>query len=88
MLSLNDFQSILANSFLDGNIEIAGIIMFAAVLLVVLALTKDTFRALLVGIVATMVFSLLGILSTELTILLIIVSVLGMAYSARAIWRD
>lgn len=88
MISLNDFQSILADSFLDGNLEIAGIIMFAAVLLVVLALTKDTFRALLVGIVATMVFSLMGILSTELTILLIIVSVLGMAYSARAIWRD
>lgn len=88
MISFGDLQNILANTFLDGNVEIAGMVMYGVALLIVFGLTKSVFHALVIGLVVTMIFSLLGILSAELTILLIIVSVLGLAYTSRNIWRD
>lgn len=89
MLSLNDFQDLLANTFLDGNLELAGIGMFIAVIVLVFAITKgDKYMALIVGMGVTMFFSVLGILSAELTVLLIVVSVLGLAYASRNVWRD
>lgn len=88
MISLNDFQNLIATTFLDGNMAIAGMLLYAIVLMVVFGLTKNVFQSLLVGMVATMIFSALGILNTELTVLLIIVSVLGLAYTSRGVWRD
>lgn len=89
MLSLQEIQELIANEFLDGSMELAGIGIFIMSVLIVFSLThRNTFMALIVGMGVTMFFSLMGILSTELTILLIIVSVLGLAYSSRSIWRD
>lgn len=88
MISLNDFQNLLATTFLDGNMDVAGMVMYAIILLVVFGLTRNVFHALVLGMAATMIFSALGILSVELTMLLIIVSVLGLAYTSRGIWKD
>lgn len=89
MLSLNDFQDLLAGTFLDGNLELAGIAMFLVAIVLVFAITRgDKYMALIVGMGITMFFSILGILSAELTVLMIIVSVLGLAYASRNVWRD
>ena len=89
MLSLQEVQEIIANEFLDGNMEIAGIGIYILAVLMVFGLSnKNPFMALIVGMGITMVFSLLGVLSTELTVLMIIVSVLGLAYTSRSVWRD
>lgn len=88
MLSLNDFQDLLAGTFLDGNLELAGIAMFLVAIVLVFAITKDKYMALIVGMGITMFFSILGILSAELTVLMIIVSVLGLAYASRNVWRE
>ena len=88
MISFNDFQEILANSFFDGDLQIAGIVMYIGIMLLTIAVSKNTFYALLIGMAATMLFSILGILNTEVTVLLIIVSVLGLAYTSRSVWRD
>lgn len=87
MISLNDLQDIMAQSFFDGNLAIAGIIIFAAVLCLVFALTRNTTYALIISLPVTLIFSMLGILTTDLMILLIIVTVLGLAYTTRDIWR-
>lgn len=69
--------------------QIAGIAIYILAIVAVFGLTdRNGFMALIVGMAVTMVFSLMGVLSTELTVLLIIVSVLGLAYTSRAIWRD
>ena len=88
MISFNDFQQILASNFFDGDLQIAGIIMYIGVILFTIAVSRSTFYALIIGLAATMLFSTLGILDTELTVLLIVVSVLGLAYTARNVWRD
>lgn len=88
-MSLQEVQEIIANEFLDGNMEIAGIGIYILAVLMVFGLSnKNPFMALIVGMGITMVFSLLGVLSTELTVLMIIVSVLGLAYTSRSVWRD
>lgn len=88
MMSLNDIQNMIADSFLDGNVELAGIGIYIISILAVLGLTQKPFYALIVGMGITVFFSALGVLSTELTVLLIIVSVLGLAYTSRSVWSD
>ena len=88
MISFNDFQEILASSFFDGDLQIAGIIMYIGVMLLTIAVSKNAFFALIIGMAVTLLFSVMGILTTEMTVLLIIVSVLGLAYTSRNVWRD
>lgn len=87
MISISDFQDILATAFLDGNMSIAGIVIYAAVLMLLFALTRNTTQTLVISLPVTLIFSLLGILSNDVMILMIIVTVLGLAFTTRDIWR-
>lgn len=82
MIGLDDFQTILANTLFDGSMQIAGIVIFAAVIVMVLSIVKKTFVSLVVMIPVTLIFYYLGILSTDLTVILIIIVVLGLAMTA------
>lgn len=89
MLSFNDIQDLIAVNFFDGQADLAGMVMYLAVLGLILAITRgNAFYALIAGMGATMFFSAIGIISPEITILLIVVSVLGLAYTSRRIWSD
>lgn len=88
MISLNDLQEIIATTFLDGDTGIAGLIMFVVVLMVVLALTKNVSHSLIICLPVTLIFTMLGILPMEMTILLIIVIVLALAFTSRNIWTE
>lgn len=89
MITLNDLQDLLGNAFFDGNTAVGGIIIYIAVLAVIFVLSKKNITAALVmALPATLVFNSLGILSSDVMILLIIVTVLGLAYSTRSVWRD
>lgn len=77
----------ISTSFFDGDANLAGMVMYAIVLLLVFALTRKLQQALIVAIPATLIFSALGVLSTDLTILLIIVTVLCLATTASK-WRS
>lgn len=85
-MDLFDFQTIISESWLDGNMEVAGILIFMAALLIVLAVTKSLSAALIVALPLTFIFNLLGILSGDVTILLLIVTVLLLAIKTRDIW--
>lgn len=87
MMNFSDFQEIFATSFLDGDLAIAGILIYAAVMIIIFAATRNTTHSLLISLPITLVFSMLGILSTDVMILLIIVTVLGLAVSAKDAWR-
>ena len=89
MISLNDLQDLIGISFFDGSSQIGGIVIYIAVLAVMLVLSKKNINtALLLSLPVTLVFTTLGILSSDVSILLIIVTVLGLAYKTREIWRD
>lgn len=87
MLQLSEFQNILANSFFDGNATIAGLVMYIAVLALVFGLFRSLKTVLIISMPITLAFSLLGIIDTNTLVLLIIVTILGLASVARDTWR-
>lgn len=85
MLTIGTLQTVLASTFFDGQATIAGLAMFAVVLAVIMTITRNTFKALVVALPVTIIFSGLGVLSTDLMIVLIIIIVLGLALTASKI---
>lgn len=84
MIGLQDIQTILADEFCGGNFEVAGIIIFAFVMMVVFSMFHSSlFGAFAVMIPCTLIFTTLGVLSTTATIVMIIVAVLGLGVIAR-----
>lgn len=84
MISVQQFQQLVAENLFGGDLAIAGLVMYAAVLAIVFAVTRDNYHVgIIVSIPLTLVFSLLGILSSEAMILLIVVAVLALALGAK-----
>ena len=88
MLSVFDFQELLSSSFFEGDMNLAGMVMYIVVLLILFALTRKTQQTLIISIPVTLVFSVIGVIPTDLMILLIIVTVLALAFTARNTWRS
>lgn len=85
MLTISGIQSIIANSFFDGSMEIAGLIMYAIVLAGVMALTYKGIGAMgsiILGLPVTIVFNALGVVSGDLLIVMIIITVLSIGVVA------
>lgn len=88
MIGLLDIQKIIADAFLNGDVTIAGIIMFSVVLAVLFMLfNRNVFIALILALPVTLIFSMMGVLSSDLTILLIIITVLGLAINSMSIFN-
>ena len=84
MITLQQFQDILGDSFFSGDMAIAGIVIFVVIMAVVfVVLQKNVFAALVISIPLSLVFMMMGILSAELAMILIVVSVLGLATVAK-----
>lgn len=83
MITLQDVQYMLGDSFFNGDLTLAGLGIFAVAIVVIFAVTKNVFQSLVVGLVVTGIFSYMGVLSSDMMILLIIVIVLGLAMTAR-----
>lgn len=83
MITLADIQYMLGDSFFNGDLTLAGLALFGIAIILVFALTKNVFQSLVIGLIATGIFSYMGVLSSDMMILLIIVIVLGMAMTAR-----
>lgn len=88
MLSFTDIQELVSTGFFDGDMQIAGIVMYVLVLVAIFALSRKTTQTLIISLPVTLVFSILGVLSTDVMVLLIIVTVLGLAATAQKVWRD
>lgn len=88
MLSIFDIQDLVSTSFFGGDMQLAGLVMYSLVLIAVFALSRKTIHTLLISLPVTLIFATLGVLSTELMVLLILVAILGLAFTARGIWRD
>lgn len=85
MMQFSDIQFAIAQTFLGGNMTMSGIIMYAVVLALILAITKSPFTALVLGLPITVLFAGLGILSGDMTIIMIVIIVIGLAFSSSKI---
>lgn len=83
MITLTDIQYMLGDTFFNGDMSLAGLGLFAFALVLVFVLTKNIFQSLVIGLVITGIFSFMGIVTSDMMILLIIVIVLGLAMTAR-----
>lgn len=80
MITLNQFVDIVADSVFAGNVAVAGVVIFVVTMAVVFMIMKrNVFASLVIAIPVTFVYSMLGVLSMDLTLILIVVCVLGLA---------
>ena len=84
MITLSDIQYMLGDSFFNGDLTLAGLALFGIAIILVFVLTKNVFQSLVIGLIATGIFSYMGALSSDMMVLLIIVIVLGLAMTARS----
>lgn len=85
MIQFNEISEIVAESFFNGNVEIAGIIVFSAVMGFIFMIfgRKSLTVPFVMMLPTTLIFTELEIIPESLTVLLIIVSVLALAMVAR-----
>lgn len=83
MIQFSDIIDMIASTFFDGNVMVAGLVMLCCVLAVVMAISKSAFTTLVIAIPAALIFSYLNLIPDQITIVLILVCVLGLAYTAR-----
>lgn len=80
MITLDQFQDILAGSLFSGDLAIAGIVIFIVTLAVIFVLMKkNVFASLILTIPTAFVYTAMGVLSTDMLVILIVVCVLGLA---------
>lgn len=80
MIDLSQFQDILADALFAGNSTVAGLVIFAVTLAIIfVVLNKNVFASLVIAIPVAFIYSLLGLLSTDMLLLLIVICVLGLA---------
>lgn len=85
MIQFTDFVQIVADSFFGGNIYVGGVIILMGVLALVMAFSKKLITTMVIGIPMVMLFSYMRILPDEITLVMLIVIVLGLAYTAKGV---
>lgn len=89
MIDLAQFQELLANSLFGGDMGIAGIVIYATVLAVIFVIFKKDYHiGIIIMIPVTLVFSLLGVVPSEATLLMIVIAVLVLAMGAKKTFGD
>lgn len=79
MITIDQFQDLLGTSLFGGDAVVAGIVIFAVTLAIIFVLMKNNlFGSLLIAIPVAFVYSLLGILSADMMVIMIVVCVLGL----------
>lgn len=86
MIEFSDISQIVADSFFGGDLQLAGLVMFSMALAIMFSISKNAFATLVLAMPVTFVFSSMGLLADDMLIILIIVIVLGLAYTGRNIW--
>lgn len=82
MITFTTIQEILAETFFDNNMLIAGLMMYVVFLAIGFFVTKNLTAVMLISIPVTLIFASMGILSGDILIVMIIVTVIGLALVA------
>lgn len=88
MISIFDFQELVSTSFFEGDANLAGMVIYVGVLILLFALSRKTQQTLILSLPVTLIFGTLGVLNVDMMVLLIIVTVLALAFTARKAWGE
>lgn len=83
MLQLSQVQTAIADMLFNGDTAIAGLVMFFFVMAIIFTISKNVFHSLLLGLPVVLICTSLKILSGDMTMILIVIIVLGLAMTAR-----
>lgn len=86
MIDFSELVGIVADSFFGGNVELAGLVLFSFSLAIMFSFSRNGFATLVIAMPIAFVFSTMGFIGEDLLIMLIIVIVVGLAYSGRNVW--
>lgn len=86
MIQLNDIFQIVGDSFFEGSVLLAGLVILTIVLALVYVFTKSAFAMLLISMPVTLVFSYMRVIPDEITIILLLVAVVGLAMSSKKVF--
>lgn len=86
MIQITDLIKIFADSFLGGNTLLAGLIALGVVMAVAMTLTKSAFTMLLIAIPTTLTLSYMRAIPDEITIIMLLVAVVGLALSSKRVF--
>lgn len=82
MITFITVQEILAETFFNNNMQIAGMMMYVAFLAIAFAIVKNLTAVMVIAIPITLIFASMNILAGDLLIVMIIVIVIGLALTA------
>ena len=82
MITLSTIQEVLAETFFDNNMQIAGMMMYVVFLIIAFVITKNLMAVMVVSIPVTLIFASMNILTGDLLIVMIIILVVGLAMTA------
>ncbi|MBQ1293231.1 MAG: hypothetical protein IIY21_04290 [Clostridiales bacterium] len=82
MITFSVIQEVLSETFFDNNMQIAGLMMYVGFLTIAFVLTKNLTAVMVISIPVTLIFASMGILTGDLLIVMIIVTVIGLALVA------
>lgn len=85
MISINELVNIIAGSFFNGSITTAGLVLYILIMSSFFAFTRNVFQTLVIAIPLTFIFSGagLGLLPTDLVLILCVILVLGLAVTSK-----
>lgn len=88
MMDFKNILQVIADSMFGGDLTIVGLLAYSVIILIVLGLTRKAFPTMIIALPVTFVFNLMGFINQDMMILLIIIVVLGLAWTSRNVWKD
>lgn len=86
MIQLNDVFQILADSFLGGDVALAGVIVMLAVLCAVMAFSKKLITTLLLAVPIIMMFAYMQYIPQEIGLVMLLIVALAIAFESRGVF--
>lgn len=86
MITFDTLIEIFGDTFLGGNVGIAGTIVLVGVLAFIMAITKKVMPTMVLALPLIMVFAVLGWLPAEIGIMMLIVVALLIGLEARGVF--
>ena len=86
MIQLNDVFQILADSFLGGDVALAGVIVMLAVLCAVMAFSKKLITTLLLAVPIIMMFAYMQYIPQEVGLVMLLIVALAIAFESRGVF--
>ena len=83
MIQIYDVFQILADSFFNGSVQLAGVVILVAVLAFVMAFSKNLVTTLVIAVPVIMMFAFLNYIPQEVGLVMLVIVALAIAFITR-----